>query len=39
MEDMIPYDAEGFGKDLGGVEVWLMLDKIVAPLIGVSAIV
>jgi len=31
---MVPYDAEGFGEDLGGVKVWLVLDKIVAPLVG-----
>ena len=38
-KDVVPYDAESFGEDAGGIEVWLMLDEIVAPLLGESTVV
>jgi len=38
-KDVVPYDAEHFGKDAGGIEVRLMLDEIGAPLVGESAVV
>ncbi len=36
---MVPYNAESFGEDVGGIEVWLVLDEIVAPVVGESTVV
>jgi len=38
-EDVVPYNAEGFGEDSGGVKVWLVLDEIIVPVVGESTVV